>query len=205
MIYIMLLTVFLVLITILSLVIYAFNKLPRSYFFFLFFTLITSLIVALKIYERNFKLSVVPDALQVNSIAYSKEKSWGFGPGGNEAGIRVYPLSEKISNQIKKLGIEYFETLPANENQKNRRWRGIYDSWSETPVKEEQYWKYDEGGRLDVYDYICRYGFCINIDEDVLRQATDIINSEGSYYAYGRIGLIVISPRENIVLYVYNG
>jgi hypothetical protein len=38
-----------------------------------------------------------------------------------------------------------------------------------------------------------------------LRQVTDIINSEGSYYAYGRIGLIVISPREKIVLYVYNG
>ena len=87
MIYIMLLTVFVALLTILALVIYAFNKLPRSYFFFLFLTLITSLIVALKIYERNFKLSVVPDALQVGSIAYSKEESWGFGPGGNEAGI----------------------------------------------------------------------------------------------------------------------
>ena len=32
----------------------------------------------------------------------AKEKSWGFGPGANEAGIRLYPLSEKIANQNTK-------------------------------------------------------------------------------------------------------
>lgn len=47
--------------------------------------------------------------------------------------------------------------------------------------------------------------FCINIDEEVVRQATDIVNSEGNYYAYGRIGLIVVSPSNKIIIYMYNG
>lgn len=159
--------------------------------------IIASPIAAFKIYERDFKLSVVPDALQVSSISYSEEESWGFGPGGNEAGIRVYPLSGEIANQITKRGIEFFNNLPANKDQKKRRWRGRYGTWNETPVKEE--------GDLDIYDYICRYGFCIEIDDTVVAQATDIINSEGNYYAYGRIGLIVVSPSKKLVIYMYNG
>ena len=204
-IYAILITILLTLIAIIAGVIFAYKKLPRAYFIFIITILIASPIVAFKIYERGFKLSVVPDALQVSSISYSEEESWGFGPGGNEAGIRVYPLSEKIANQIAKRGIEFFNNLPPNKNQKNRRWRGKYESWNETPVKEDRYWKQKEGGDLDIYDYICRYGFCISIDEKVVGQATDIVNSEGNYYAYGRIGLIVVSPSKKLVIYMYNG
>lgn len=159
MMYIILITILLTLIAIIAGGIFAFKKLPRSYFFLLLLILIASPIIAFKIYERGFKLSVVPDALQVSSISYSEEESWGFGPGGNEAGIRVYPLSEKFANQITKRGIEFFNNLPPNKNQRKRRWRGRYESWNETPVKEDRYWKQKEGGALEVYDYICRYGF----------------------------------------------
>jgi hypothetical protein len=47
--------------------------------------------------------------------------------------------------------------------------------------------------------------FCIEIDDAIVGQATDIINSEGNYFADGRIGLIVVSPTKNLVLYMYNG
>ena len=60
-------------------------------------------------------------------------------------------------------------------------------------------------GGLDIYDYICAYGFCIEIDEAVRTQAMEIVNSKGNYYAYGRIGLIVVSPSKKLVLYMYNG
>ncbi|WP_419175359.1 hypothetical protein [Desulfosediminicola sp.] len=203
--YIILITLLLTLIAIITGVIFAFKKIRRVYFFLILIMVIASPIVVFKIYERDFKISVVPDALQVSSISYVEEKSSGFGPGCNGAGIRVYPLSEKIANQITKRGMEYFNHLPENKNQQKRRWRGRYDSWNETPVKEDRFWKQKEGGDLLLYDYICRYGFCINIDEKVVGQATDIINSEGNYYAYGRIGLIVVSPSKKLVIYMYNG
>jgi len=205
MIYTVLITLLLALITIIAGIVFAYKKLTHRHFALLILILVVSPVAAFKFYERGFKLSVVPDALQVDSISYSKEESWGFGPGGNEAGIRVYPLSDEIANQIMKRGIEFFNNLPANNDQKNRRWRGRYESWNETPIKESKYWKQKGGGGLDMYDYICRYGFCIEIDNEVISQATDIINSEGSYYAYGRIGLIVVSPAKNLVIYMYNG
>ncbi len=205
MIYIILITLLLTLMAIIAGIVFAYKKLARIYFVLMISILIASPVAAFKIYERNFKLSAVPDALKVSSISYSKEESWGFGPGGNEAGIRVYPLSKEIKNQIARHGIEFFNNLPANKNQQNRGWRGRYESWNETPVKEGKYWKRKGDVGLDIYDYICRYGFCIEIDEAVVVQAADIINSEGSYYAYGRNGLIVVSPAKNLVLYMYNG
>lgn len=205
MIYIVLIILLLIFLAIIAGIVFAYKKLPHTYFFLALSVLIVSPVVAFKVYERNFKLSVVPDALKVSAITYCEEESWGFGPGGNEAGIRIYPLSEEIANKITKRGIEFFNTLPANKDQKNRRWRGQYQSWNETPIKESEYWKQKGEAGLDIYDYICRYGFCIKIDEAVADQATDIINSEGSYYAYGRIGLIVVSPTKKLVLYMYNG
>jgi hypothetical protein len=200
-----LIVLLLILMAIIAGLVFAFKKLSRGNFFRLLVVLIVSPIIVFKIYERNFKLSVVPDALEVCSISYSEEESWGFGPGGNEAGIRVFSLPESIANQISGRGIEFFNNLPSNKNQKKRRSRGKYASWSETPIKESRFWKQSKRGRLEIYDYICRYGFCIKIDDEVVKQVTDIINSEGSYYAYGRIGLIVVSPANNLVIYMYNG
>jgi len=195
----------LTLIIIIAGIVFAYKMLTRTHFVILLLILVSSVIVAFKIYERNFKLSVVPDALQVDTISYSKEESWGFGPGGNEAGIRIFPLSDEVANQITKRGIEFFNDLPKNKNQHNRKWRGRYESWTETPVKESEYWKRKNDMGFDICDYICRYGFCIQIDDAVVDQATAIINSKGNYYAYGRIGLIVVSPSKKLVLYMYNG
>lgn len=184
----------------------AYKKIPRSYFLLLLFTLISIPLVAFKNYERSFALSVVPDALHVKSTSYSKEESWGFGPGGNEAGIRIYPLPSKIADEISQKGMDFFNHLLPNSDQKQREWRGRYEQWSQTPISASSDWKLDKKtGRLNIYDYICAYGFCIDIDDAVVKEATEIINSKGSYYAYGRVGLIVVSPSKKLVVYMYNG
>ena len=175
-------------------------------FLLLFLALMAGAFVVFKSYEREFRLSFVPDALHVRSVAYTEEESWGFGPGGNEAGIRVYPLPEQIANEVSRRRIEFFNNLPPNQTQQGRRWRGVYQAWSETPIMPSERWKPNEETRnLDIYDYICAYGFCIDIDPAVVNEANAIINSPGSYYAYGRIGLIVVSPSRKLVLYLYNG
>jgi hypothetical protein len=185
---------------------FAWKKLPRPYFIVLLFALTAGPFVVFKGYERSFMMSVVPDALHVTSISYSQEESWGFGPGAHEAGIRVYPLSSQIADEISQRGIEFFNNLPQNHHQQSRKWRGRYEEWSQTPISANDRWKpKDKTSSLNVYDYICAHGFCINIDDAVVKQATEIINSSGSYYAYGRIGLIVVSPSMKLVLYMYNG
>lgn len=186
--------------------IYAYKKLPRNLFVLLIALTLGLPYVAYKLYEQKFMLETVPDALNVSSIAYREEESWGFGPGGNEAGIRLYPLPENVSHAIKKRGIEFFQSMPQNKNQQSRDWRGLYTNWAETPVKPSQRWGESKtSGRLDIYDYICAYGFCIIIKPSVVEEANSIVNSPGSFYAYGRIGLIIVSPEKNLVLYFYNG
>lgn len=184
--------------------VFAYKKLPKFIFIAVIITLIAVPVVRFKLYERRFMLSVVPDALGVSSIAYRKEESWGFGPGGNEAGIRVYPLPEHVSKEVMARGIVFFNTMPPNTDQNDREWRGLYTNWEETPIKTEGYW--DSGKkRLDIYDYICAYGFCVDIEPEIVSLANGIVNAPGSYYAYGRIGVIVVSPGNNLVLYFYKG
>ncbi|MNZ97080.1 hypothetical protein D3C78_1163030 [compost metagenome] len=157
-------------------------------------------------YHLSFMLSVVPDALGVRSVSYRKEESWGLGPGGNEAGVRVYPLEEQIAGQVREGGLAFLFNMPPNKNQKNRRWRGEYSEWRETPIKLSAHWRPNiRSGKFEVYDYVCRYGFCVEIDGDIVEEIGLIVNSSGSYYAYGRVGLIIVSPEWKKVIYLYNG
>jgi hypothetical protein len=182
--------------------VFAYMKLSSSRFATPFLALAIAPIFVFLMVLTSFKLSVVPDALHVNVMTYSQEESWGFGPGGNEAGIRTFQLPKQVANEIERRGIEFFNNMPPNRTR--RDWRGIYGEWRQTPISN--WWKTNEKtGLLDIYDYICAYGFCIDVAPTIVKEANEIINSEGSYYAYGRTGLIIVCPAKRLVLYLYNG
>lgn len=195
----------LVLLTIVGALIYVYKKFRFKGVLLLVASLVLVPTALWKSYERKLILQAVPDALEVRSVSYRNEESWGVGPGGNEAGIRFYPLSEDVSREVGRGGIQYFEQLPPNKDQQSRSWRGHYAQWRETPIRGD-HWKIDPGtGLLNVTDYICAYGFCIDIPSDRLKQANEIVSRPGSFYARGRIGIIVVSPEQKLVLYFYNG
>jgi hypothetical protein len=203
--YLILLIPVLILLAMIRALIYAYKKLRLKWFLLLVVSLLLVPTAMWKFYERKFSLEVIPDALEVRTVSYRNEESWGFGPGGNEAGILFYPLSEDVSRKVGKAGIEYLEQLPPNEDQQSRDLRGIYDHWSETPIRGDV-WKIDPGtGLLNVTDYICNYGYCLDIPSDLLRQANEIVSKPGSFYARGRVGIIVVSPEQKLVLYFYDG
>jgi len=204
-IYLILIIPVLVLSALVGALVLAYRKLALAHFLLLVATLVLAPTCAWKYQERANLLQFVPDALAVRTIDYRNEESWGFGPGGNEAGIRFYALPEDVSRQAAAQGLPYFEKLPANQDQASRDWRGRYDDWRETPIRGDD-WKVDPAtGLANVLDYICAYGFCIDIPPDRLAQANDIVNKPGSFYARGRIGMIVVSPARKAVLYFYNG
>lgn len=203
--YLILLFPILILLAIASALVFALRKFGPRRFLLLLASLVLILVAIWKHYEQEFALQAVPDALQVRSVIYANEESWGFGPGGNEAGIRLYPLSEEVSSRIGRSGISFLQQLPPNQDQPSRDWRGRYEQWSETPI-QGPHWRINENtGLLNVIDYICAYGFCIDIPPDRLRQANEIVSRPGSFYARGRIGTIVVSPKHKLVLYFYNG
>ncbi|MFY9479007.1 MAG: hypothetical protein WAQ08_15280 [Aquabacterium sp.] len=109
--------------------------------------------------------------------------------------------------QITQLGMAFFETMPPNADQSSGDWRGRYAQWKATPVKPGvDGWTLKDGAStLDVHDYVHKYACCIEIDSRLHQQANAIVNSLGSYYAQGRVGMIVVSPQHRLVLYFYNG
>jgi hypothetical protein len=150
------------------------------------------------------RLSHVPPALGVWQVVYAEEEAWGFGPGGNEAGFIAYRLPGGAARAIAAGGVDYLERMPPPEA--SRRWRGRYSDWRATPLAPDRRWPPDPTtGRHEILQYVCAYGFCIDADRDQLRAAAEAVNTPGSYYAYGRIGMIVVSPRTRRVYYLYNG
>ncbi|KQQ53600.1 hypothetical protein ASF84_17445 [Pseudomonas sp. Leaf127] len=161
---------------------------------------------AVEQHEKVFRLSFVPDALGVTAVTYFSEESWGFGPGGNESGIRVYPLPPTTAIRA-GAGLSFFKKLPANPPDPSRHWRGSYQNWQETPVsRTEKRWPSEGKNQpMKTYDYLCNYGFCTDVDPSVISEVDAIINAPGSYYAFGRIGVIIVSPSKRLVVYLFNG
>lgn len=163
-------------------------------------------------WEASYRREVIPYGMPVSKVRYAKEASWGFGPGGNEAGVIVFELPDAVALEIQRSGIAYFTSLPKRRSRPGE-WRGIYELWSETPVPPSENWgplptrgaQSSSGFVPMLSDYLDRYGFGIPIDGDVHKQIDDAIQSPGSYFAYGRIGMLIVAPRERSVFYVYNG
>ena len=88
----------------------------------------------------------------------------------------------------------------------DRDWRGIYEHWQPTPILVEG--TDSSMNRVmshNIADYLDRYGFGIEIDPQINQEINNAISTPGSFAAYGRIGLIIVIPKVNKVVYVYNG
>jgi hypothetical protein len=163
-----------------------------------------ALVVGWKLMVSAHHLGHLPGALRVTRVLYASEESWGFGPGGNEAGFIAYALPEASARRLEKEGLAWLERL--GDGRRSPGSRGRFDDWRTTPLQPNPRWQPDPAsGRYDPLQYVCAYGFCIDIDPHRLRAVEQAIHSPGSYYAFGRIGMILLVPRTRRVYFLYNG
>lgn len=159
----------------------------------------------------NHHLSFIPDGMKVWRIVYSYEKTRGFGPGSNEAGIIAYALPDSTAKAIERDDIKYFSTLPQRVRQHGDSRHGIYKDWYRTPLnadwvnavikQESLVTPYTTG----IANYLSRSGFLMPIDHKIEQKINKSISESGSFYAHGRTGLIIVAPRIRRVFYVYVG
>ena len=161
------------------------------------------------LFKRSHHLSFVPPAMGVRTILYVEKEAWGFGPGGNETGIIVYEMPETTRERILNEGIDWLNGLPGSGN----RWRGRYRNWHSTPFDP------DVAGAFDIWamenescghgggiaGYMFRYGFCVPFDPHYESLANEALSSSGGFYAFGRIGMLLLIPSKDLVIYAYNG
>ncbi len=188
----------------------------KNSFLFLL-SLLAVAIISFKYFEYRFYLSAVPSEFGVYRILYRQENAWGFGPGGNETGIRVYELPDRTYQIIQQQGLEYLNSLPSAKIGRVRgqyEWRGKYNNWLETPINVTRHWTdymslpedADYSKEVpSISNYMNAYGFGLRIDPEIRNLADDSLKSPGNYYAYGRIGVIIVIPQKKRVIYAYNG
>ena len=162
------------------------------------------------------RLGHVPEQLAVSKILYAKEKAYGFGPGGNEAGVIVYALSEEVATEIARTGLDFFKQFPPQSTY-DRHWQGKYREWQETPLISDPDWHDDWDDELEATDtvlaaplpklenYLYRYGFGIEVNPDIEQEINSAISTSGSYFAYGRLGMLLVMPEAQKIVYVHSG
>lgn len=165
-----------------------------------------------KSFEEEFHLSMVPDGLSVSKVLYVNESTFGFGPGGNETGLIVYELSDKVAAEVQKNGVAYFANMPPNKGE-NRDWRGKYVHWNGTPIFQENesentnQYKNTPSLRsaMKISNYLDQYGFGLEIDPSIEKQVDEALSKSVSYVGYGRIGMLIVAPEIKKVFYAYAG
>lgn len=167
--------------------------------------------ISFKIYERAAVLARVPEPLKVAAIEYRLEQSWGIGgPGDNETGFVVYRLTDSSVEWARSCGAQLGSMLAGDSE----------TVWQATPIAEDHDRKtwhhYDDdpfmrvdrpkGHLATIAELLEAYGHTIDIEKGRDAEADQAIQTEGSFYSYGRGGSVtIVDPKRGKVYFAYVG
>lgn len=159
-------------------------------------------------------LGVLPEGLQVKRVLYAREQVWGFGPGGNETGVIAYALPSGVAQQVAAGGSAFLASMPASPREHPGDWRSSFQDWQPTPLPAAHPWTAREPSCLAPGDADCRprlrmyleqHGFPIEVDAGIAGEIDAAVANAGSFYAYGRYGMVLVVPARQRVYYLYAG
>lgn len=148
----------------------------------------------------------LPPELGPVSTEYRKTVNYGFGPGGNSAGIVVYRLSAASADSLLDHGLEQLKNAPVPSA--SRSWR--YWDWRPTPVALTKRWtqhgEHSCGKEPGIGAYIDYAALRCDVDPAVITRVNSILSRPRAYYAYGSASsVILVAPRERLVVLAFNG
>ncbi len=169
-------------------------------------------LIPLKLSQWSNRLSYVPSGLSVERILYAHEDSYGYGPGGAEAEFVMYELPEDVAKNIEVNGIRFLNQMPQAMDPTGRRRLENYENWQSTPIKADPKWASSDSVdrntsfSLDpkIANYLGNY-FGFSIDDGIEQEVDKVVSSTGSFFAYGRYGVLIVSPQTRRVFFAHNG
>ena len=158
-------------------------------------------VIALKSFEREHWLSLLPSELKVTKVLYAQDQSWGFGPGGNETGVVLYELPDRVAERLH--GRNAASLADSHQAQ----------DWKSTPLRDHLEWIEGLGALAQVgpvpmprlHNFLNRYGFGISIDPSIMDGIDKAISEPGNFYAYTRTGVLLVMPAQRRVAFVFAG
>lgn len=156
--------------------------------------------------EDRFWRDRLPAELGRVSTEYRKTADYGFGPGGNSAGVILYRLPAHSADALLENGIGPLEPVGARSG--SRSWR--FRNWRPTPVVFDERWtRHGDhlcGQEPGIGAFVDYAAFRCDVDPAVVARVNRISSRPGAYYAYGRAGsVILVAPRERLVILAFNG
>ncbi|WP_425051834.1 hypothetical protein [Psychromarinibacter sp. S121] len=164
--------------------------------------------------QWNFYRGALPEGLGIWWRSYAQNRTWGFGPGGNETGFNEFILPDAAAERLAKGGPDYLATLEPIGSRRGWFRDGGFAGWSETPVPVEPPWVLRPGHAVagtgpdgpSILHLLDRYGGLIAIPPERRARIDTALTAPGSFYAFGAGGrVIVISPPQRRAWVAYAG
>jgi hypothetical protein len=152
--------------------------------YIILFVLFLFLFTSCKVYEEIWYRNAIPAPIKLGrSINFSASV------GIREAcGVAIFKLSNASAKKIMKEGLTFFKDAKHGRGYSESNYYYTYDRWRETPVSE---WN---GGMM-----------CASLSKPLTTRIYNAGNNSGSYYTTKPEALLLVSPREKLVMLEYFG
>ena len=149
-------------------------------------------------YAHHLARSLVPAALHTTALEYNYEDILGIGgPGDNEQILRVFGLESEQAQHISQQGLPYLNALDNNLTWQPSPWpdaaKFYHGKAYKTPIPITSLINSFDAG-TDEYR--------VKLDAKQAQLAECILYGPDSYYTYQRHGVLIISPKEEKLLYL---
>jgi hypothetical protein len=139
--------------------------------------------------DRLWAVQALPDGIGAYWVSYADNRTYGFGPGGNETGFNVVLLTKAGAARVAEGGASWLDAQPGGR---------VGGEWFETPVPGDEVWQGREGSALGRFPtptidaILWRYGFGPDLPPDQKAAVDAALNAPGSFYSFGHGGTVVI-------------
>ena len=149
-------------------------------------------------YAHHHARSLVPAALRTTALEYNYEDILGIGgPGDNEQILRVFGLESEQAQHISQQDLPYLNALDNNLTWQAGPWpdsaKFYHGKAYKTPIPITSLINSFDAG-TDEYR--------VELDAKQAQLAERMLYSPDSYYTYQRHGVLIISPKEEKLLYL---
>ena len=149
-------------------------------------------------YAHHHARSLVPAALHTTALEYNYEDILGIGlPGDNEQILRVFGLESEQAQHISQQGLPYLNALDNNLTWQAGPWpdsaKFYHGKAYKTPIPITSLINSFDAGTGE---------YRVELDAKQAQLAERMLYSPDSYYTYQRHGVLIISPKEEKLLYL---
>lgn len=175
--------------------------------------------VAFKVSEHRYLKGFLPPAY--GSVVLEDKTSLvaGFGPGGHDAVLAFFRLSDDVASVISHKGQTWLQeaenTIELRRSKQSGEWistplTGSQFAWADElncEAEGSDWWTASHTGHLcpGIAAYLRGYGFLDKLDISKTAAVDAILRSKGAYISKRQLGYLIVAPEQRLVVFAHAG